>query len=119
MAYLDRFDEHAQVKFSRRELGTVFLIAGITVLLLCLIFAVQFTIFTPPQPTVNELAAGRASPITILASAYFIFVCYFESNLARQQAANSVQDIYDAPDANIARDQIRRAARIIDFHRAG
>jgi putative nucleotidyltransferase with HDIG domain len=34
---------------------------------------------------------------------------------AQEQAARAVPDIYDAPDANIAREQVRRATRIIDF----
>src|SRR6185369_16548295 len=115
MAYLDRFDERDQVKFSRREILTVFLIAGVTALFLGAIFAAQFTIFTAPQPTANDLAVGKASPLTILAPAQITFASDLETNLARDQAAHAVQDIYDAPDANIARDQIRRAARIIDF----
>ena len=87
MAYLDRFDERDQVKFSRREIATVFLIAGITALLLGAIFAAQFTIFTAPQPTANDLAVGKASPLTILAPVQITFASDLETNLARDQAA--------------------------------
>ncbi len=115
MAYLDRLDERAELKLTRREIGVAAGIAALTALLLGAIFAAQFTLFTPAQPTANDLARGRASPLTILAPAQTTFASELETARARDQVARAVQDVYDPSDANIARDQVRRAARIVDF----
>jgi putative nucleotidyltransferase with HDIG domain len=115
MAYLARFDERAELKLSRREMALALVIAAVTALLLGVIFAIQLTVLTPAQPTASELAVGRASPLTILAPAQITFASDLDTTRAREQAASAVTDIYDTPDANIAREQVRRAARIIDF----
>ena len=115
MAYLERFDDRAEIHLSRREMLHALGIAAFTALALGLIFAAQVTLLAPAQPTANELAVGRPSPLTILAPHPITFISESQTTAARDQAARSVADIYDAPDANIARDQVRRAARIIDF----
>jgi hypothetical protein len=115
MAYLERFPERANVSFSRREIGIALGIAVITALLLGAILGVQETLFSPQAPTASDLSLGRASPVTILADVQTTFVSELETQKARTQAANQVADVYDAPDANIAREQVRRAARLIDF----
>ena len=61
------------------------------------------------------IAVGQASPLTILAPQQTTFASELDTRQAQEQAARAVKDVYDAPDANIARDQVRRAARIIDF----
>ena len=115
MAYLERFDERAEIRLSRREQINALVLAVLTALLLGAIFAAQLTLFSPAQPTPNELAIGKASPLTILAPRQTTFVSEFQTTRAREQAARAVSDLYDAPDATIAREQVRRAARIIDF----
>lgn len=115
MAYLERFPERTQVSFSRRQIGIALTIAIVTALLLGVILGVRQTLFSPEAPTASDLAAGKASPVTLLAEAQNTFVSQLETDKARAQAANQVADIYDTPDANIAREQVRRAARLIDF----
>src|SRR6187399_3051537 len=95
MAYLDRFDERAEVRLSRREIWTVLLIAGVTALLLGAIFAIQFTAFTTAQPSPTDLAVGKASPLTILAPSQLTFPSDLQTNAARNQAENAVLDLYD------------------------
>ncbi len=115
MAYLERFDERAELKLSRREITTALGIAAATALLLGAIFAVEFSFLAPAQATATDLAVGKASPLTILAPAQTTFASELETDKARAQAARAVADVYDPPDANIAREQIRRAARVVDF----
>ncbi|MCC7163152.1 MAG: HDIG domain-containing protein [Anaerolineae bacterium] len=115
MAYLDRIEERTESKLTRREFGVALAIAVVTALLLGVIFAAQLAIFTPRQPDAVEFAAGRASPVTILAPAQTTFASELDTAQARAQAARAIPDVYDPPDPNIAREQVRRAARIIDF----
>lgn len=115
MAYLERFDERVELKMTRRDFGIALLIAIFSALALGAIFAAQFTLFAPTQTSADDLALGKASPLTILAPAQTTFVSQLQTEQARAQAANAVGEVYDATDANIARDQVRRAARIIDF----
>lgn len=115
MTYLERFDERAELRFTRRELGIALLLAAVTAAILGAIFAVELTLFTRPQPTSQDLAEGKASPITILAAAQTTYASEKLTKDARTQAGEAVRDVYDSPDANIAREQVRRAARLIDF----
>lgn len=115
MAYLDRFEERPAVRLTHRELGLAVCIAAVTALLLGAVLAAQFTLFTPNTPSASELAVGRASPVTILAPERASYASSLDTAKAQEQAARSVQDVYDPPDANIAREQVRRAARIVDF----
>lgn len=114
MAYL-QFDERGERKLSRREIGLALGIAIVTAALLGVILAAPLTLFSTAPPTPNELAVGRASPLTILAPSQITFASELETDRARDQAARQVADVYDSPDANIAREQVRRAARIMDF----
>lgn len=115
MAYLDRFQERADSKLSRREIASALLIATFTALVLGAIFAAQLALFSPRQPDATDFAIGKASPLTVLAPTQTTFVSELETTQARAQAARAVPDVYDPPDANIAREQVRRAARVIDF----
>lgn len=115
MAYLDRFEERAERKLTRREIGSALLIAVLTALILGAIFAAQLALFSPRQPDATDFAAGKASPVTVLAPAQLTFSSQIETMQAQAQAARAVPDVYDLPDANIAREQVRRAARLIDF----
>lgn len=115
MAYLDRFDERSELKLTRRDIGIALFIATFTTVALGAILAAQFTLFAPIQPTANELAVGKASPLTILAPEQTTFASDLGTVSAREQAARRVADVYDPPDANIAREQVRRASRTIDF----
>lgn len=115
MAYLDRFDERAEFRLTRREIGMALAIAVITTVLLGAILAAQLTWFTPAQPTVDDLGIGKVSPQTILATRQTTFVSAIQTENARIQAARRVPDVYDPPDANIAREQVHRAARLVDF----
>lgn len=90
-------------------------IAVVTALLLGAILGAELTFFTPGTPAPNELTPGKASPLTILAPARATFVSDLQTSKAQEQAASQVADVYDAPDANIAREQVRRATRLVAF----
>lgn len=115
MAYLDRYDARAVIQLNRREIALTLGIALATALLLGLILAARITLFTPAPPTAADLAVGRASPVTVLAPDRITYPAEIDTSRAQEQAARQVADIYDPPDANIAREQIRRAARMVDF----
>ncbi len=115
MAYFDQLGVRADLKLSKREIGTALVIAAFTALLLGGVLATELTPFTPAQPQVSDLAIGRASPVTILADERATYKSDINTEKARVQAARAIADVYDPPDANIAREQVRRAARIIQF----
>ncbi|MBI4671849.1 MAG: HDIG domain-containing protein [Chloroflexi bacterium] len=115
MSYLDRYPERTELQLTRREIGMALGIAAVTALLLGAILGAQWTFFTPGTPAPNELVLGKASPLTLLASQRATFVSALETGKAREQAASQVADAYDTPDANIAREQVRRATRLVNF----
>lgn len=115
MAFLDRYTERVELSLTRREIGIAVAIAVLTAVLLGAILGAQQTLFSTDTPTPNELAAGKPSPVTILAPARTTFVSELETQSAREQAAAQVPDIYDPPDANVAREQVRRATRLVEF----
>src|SRR5262245_35356733 len=112
---LDRPSEVAFVRMDRRHIWSALGIAVVTALLLGAIFAARVTLFSDAPPTSADLVEGRASPATILASERVTFASPLNTARAQDQAELTVADVYDAPDANIAREQVRRAARLIEF----
>lgn len=115
MAYLDRFEDRTETRLTRREIASALVIAVVTALLLGVILSAQLAFFTPRQPNAADFAVSQASPVTILAPTQTTFVSELATTKARAQAARAVPDAYDRPDANIAREQVRRATRLIEF----
>ncbi len=115
MAFLERFPERDQAPLTRRQGGAALGLAVLTALLLGAILGIQQTLFSPAAPTASDLAVGKPSPTTLLAETQTTFVSKLETAKAQARVANQIADVYDAPDANIAREQVRRAARLIDF----
>ena len=115
MAFLDRYAERAELHLTRRDIFTALSIAVFTALLLGAIFAAQQTLFSQDVPSPNDFVVGKPSPVTILSPVSKSFISELETRDAQAQAAAQVADVYDAPDANIAREQVRRAARVIEF----
>ncbi len=68
------------------------------------------------QPTVEplRLEAGQASPQTILAPERITFPSDIQTRDAHLKAQAQIKDVYDAPDASLAREQVRLANRIFD-----
>ncbi|MBI5303083.1 MAG: HDIG domain-containing protein [Chloroflexi bacterium] len=68
------------------------------------------------QPAVEplHLAAGQASPQTILAPDRLSFPSEIQTRDAHLKAQAQVKDVYDAPDARLAREQVRLASRLFD-----
>lgn len=115
MAYLERPNEIGNVRLDRRHLYIALALAVLTALLLGAIFAFRLSLFAETAPSASDLAEGRASPVTILAPERITFASPLETTQAQEQAARRVADIYNPPDANIAREQVRRATRIMEF----
>lgn len=86
-------------------LGLVF------VLLSSLILTVRF----PPADTIEHLQVGDVAPRDILAPRRITYVSEVETEAARARAEAAVAEIYDLPDASIARRQIARARQILDY----
>ncbi len=78
-------------------------------LLFALIFAFQMT----QEPL--RLEAGQVSAKTILAFERVTFVSDLLTADARLQAQAQVADVYDPPNADLAREQVRLASRIFDY----
>lgn len=112
---MDQYGERAHLQLTRRDMGIAFGIAALTALLLGVILAAQFTLFTPITPTPNTLGLGKASPLTILATDRTTYASDLDTAKAQDQAARAVKDVYDPPDAEVAREQVRRATRLVSF----
>lgn len=69
-------------------------------------------ISSPTQPRLQE---GDVSSADIRAPRRFTYVSQVLTEQARQQAEQSVPDVYDPPQARIARQQIERARTILSF----
>ncbi len=62
-----------------------------------------------------NLEAGEVSPRTIRAPRQITYESAIRTERARQQAANAVLGIYDPADPKVTQQQIRRAARVLDY----
>lgn len=90
----------------RLLLLALLLTAGIAVILLFPILPVR---------TPFDLKLGDVAPEDILAPREISYTSQIETEAARAAAAASVDDIFDAPDPRIVRQQVRRARQIMDF----
>jgi putative nucleotidyltransferase with HDIG domain len=61
------------------------------------------------------LESGDAAPQDILAPYALSFQSEYLTELERQNAADAVQDIYDPPDSNVARQQLEALRATLDF----
>ena len=105
----------AEARLSRRQAVTAIAIAAATAILLAAVIATRLTILTPLAPTDVSFVEGQASPVNVLAPDRITFVSNLETTQAQDKAAATVLDVYDPPDGEIARAQVRLAARILDF----
>ncbi len=111
---LDLSGELSSVRLSRRQALLALSIALTTVGLLALIFSARL-ILVPLTPADASFVEGQASPVTVLAPDRITYVSELRTKQAQDQAASQVPDVYDPPDAEIARRQVRSATRILDF----
>jgi len=95
--------------FSKMQVARALLIGALFALALALVFAFQ----AAPEPL--RLESGKASPKTILAPERVTFVSELLTDDARVKAEAQVKDLYDPPNADLARDRVRYANRVFDY----
>jgi len=83
-------------------------LAGFTLLLISI-----FTIQSAQESL--RLDSNQVSPRTILAPERVTFASEIQTREARSKAQAQVKDVYDSPDANLAREQVRWASRVLDY----
>jgi len=83
------------------------------VLLAAAISAILLTEFLPSNQVILE--PNEVSPLTILAPYDLTYESEILTKQAQDAQAASVQDIYDPPDASVARQQEVRARQILDY----
>ncbi len=72
------------------------------------LFAFQWT---PDSPT---LIAGQVSPKAILAPERLTYASQIDTSEARARAESAIADVYDPPNPDLAREQLRVATRVFD-----
>ena len=97
-------------RFSRFHAVRALLVGAFFALALVVILTFQ----AAPEPL--RLEVGKASSKTILAPERVTFVSAILTDDARAKAEAQVKDVYDPPDANRAREQVRYANRIFDYY---
>jgi putative nucleotidyltransferase with HDIG domain len=108
-------NEISEARLSRRQAALAILIAAITATLLAVVIAARLTILTSLSPADASFVQGQASPVNVLAPDRITFVSPLETTRAQEQAATSVTDVYDPPDGEVARGQVRLASRMLDY----
>lgn len=78
-----------------------------------LAFALLFAFQSIQEPV--RLEAGQVNPQTIRSPERITFVSPIQTNEARTKAESEVKDVYDPPNADVARVQVRTANRVFDF----
>jgi hypothetical protein len=68
-----------------------------------------------PADEITQLRVGDVAPRDVLASKHVTYVSDVETTAARARAEAAVPEIYDLPDARIARRQVARAKLILDY----
>lgn len=77
--------------------------------------ALILTVRVPPTDDVAQLRVGDVAQRDLLAPRRITYVSAIETEAARARAEAAVPEIYDLPDASIARRQIARARQILDY----
>jgi cyclic-di-AMP phosphodiesterase PgpH len=104
-----------EARLSRKQAAIAILIAAVTALVLAVIIAARLSLLTALGPADASFVEGQASPVNVLAPDRVTFVSPLETGRAQDTAAAAVLDIYDPPDGEIARGQVRLATRVLDF----
>jgi cyclic-di-AMP phosphodiesterase PgpH len=102
------------IRLNRRQAILAALIALFTAAALTVIFAAP-VIMAPLTPGDVSFVEGQVSPVTVLAPDRITYASKLETAQLQAAAAAKVPDVYDPPDAEIARGQVRLATRILDF----
>lgn len=98
-----------KIMHSYRRLGLAIGIAAGFTLALVAVFVLQ-----PFQESLR-LEPGQASPRTFLAPERITFVSTLQTQEARAKAEAQVQEVYDPPNADLARNQVRWASQVLDY----
>ncbi len=77
-------------------------------LLFVLISSLILTVRFPPNDNIERLQVGDVAPRDVLAPRRVTYTSEVETEAARARAEAAVAEIYDLPDASIARRQIAR-----------
>ena len=81
--------------------------------LFALAFALLFAFQSIQEPV--RLEAGQVNPQTIRSPERITFVSSIQTNEARLKAESEVKEVYDPPNAEVARVQVRTANHMFDF----
>ena len=84
-------------------------------LLFILLSGLILTARVPPTNDVAQLRVGDVAQSNVLAPRRISYVSEIETEAARARAEAAVPEIYELPDAGIARRQIARARQILDY----
>jgi putative nucleotidyltransferase with HDIG domain len=84
-------------------------------LLFVLLTGLVLTVRIPPTDDVAQLRVGDVAQRDVLAPRRITYVSEIETEAARARAETAVSEIYELPDAGIARRQIARARQILDY----
>lgn len=97
-----------RVHLSRWQIARALLIgAGFAA---ALAFVLAFQVIPEPMP----LEAGQFSAKTILAPERVTYASQVQTREARAKAEAEVQEVYDPPNADLAREQVRLASRVFE-----
>ncbi len=81
----------------------------------CFIASLGAVLAIQPLPDSPRLELGKVSPKTILAPERVTFASQAQTQDARAKAEALVKDVYDAPDANLARERVRLTRRVFEY----
>lgn len=95
--------------FSRWQTARALLISIVFIIALALVFAYQVL------PESLPLEPGNVSPKTLHAAERFTYISELQTTQARRKAELEVKDVYDPPNADLARDQVKWASRVLDY----
>ena len=84
-------------------------------LLFILLSGLVLSLRVPATDDIAQLRVGDVAQRDVLAQRRISYVSEIETEAARARAEAAVPDIYDLPDASIARRQIARARQILDY----
>lgn len=101
--------------YRRKKTGWGFYLRNLLYLVIFWLTATIVLALPFPPAGSLQLQEGDVSPSDIRAPRRFSFISQVLTEQARQRAEDAVQDIYDPPQARIARQQIERARAVLNF----